>query len=68
MNPALGAEERCWKAQCQINGSNRQFKVKPKNSRLGPARSGSGDMMFFLGVWDMLGVPGTFWGKVAISC
>ena len=32
------------------------------------ARSGSGDMMFFLGVWDMLGVPGTFWGKVAISC
>ena len=32
------------------------------------ARSGSGDMMIFLGVWDMLGVPGTFWGKVAISC
>lgn len=29
-----GVQEGCWKAQCQIKGSYRQFKVKPKSRRL----------------------------------
>ena len=33
-----GVQEGCWKAQCQIKGSYRQFKVKPKSRRLGRFR------------------------------